>query len=148
MKATTVIHVSEEDINLILGKKKLWENVESIPGIQSFHVIKYENKKFSFFKNAMSPPEANTLNISSETATSFKVGKWVVVKYDGVNYPGEITSINHDSVEVSVMIKSGTFYKWPQCPDKIMYLFKDVVKKISTPTVANNRGCFKFMENF
>lgn len=93
-RKATVIHVTEDDINLVLREKEnVWDNVESIPGISSFHVIKYENDNSSFYKNAMSNPEVNAMNTSSEL-TSIKVGDWVIVKYDGVNYPGEVTGTN------------------------------------------------------
>ena len=64
---------------------------------------------------------------------SLSVGMWVVVKYDGVKFPGEVTEINDDDVEVSVMHKSGKNWKWPSPVDKILYRKQDVADIISPP---------------
>ena len=70
----------------------------------------------------------------------FSIGNWVVVNYNGEEFPGEITSCGSE-IEVSVMHKSGNkFWKWPKTIDKIVYERKDVVRKINPPKVAGHRG--------
>ena len=70
----------------------------------------------------------------------FSIGNWVVVNYNGEEFPGEITSCGSE-IEVSVMHKSGNkFWKWPKTIDKIFYERKNVVRKINPPKVAGHRG--------
>ncbi len=43
-----------------------------------------------------------------------QVGQWVVVVYDGNEYPGEVSAIiDTNGVQVNVMHKSGSGWKWP-----------------------------------
>lgn len=77
---------------------------------------------------------------------SFSVGMWVIITYDGENFPGEITAIS-DDIEVSVMHRSGTNWKWPSPVDKISYDKADIVKIISSPTVVGSRGQFTFADS-
>ena len=75
------------------------------------------------------------------------IGDWIVVKYQGELFPGEITEfggIDGTEIRADVMEKSGKYWKWPQKRDNIFYFCKDVVKKIEPPTVAGNRGQFEF----
>ena len=51
---------------------------------------------------------------------------------------------DNDDVEVSVMHKSGKFWKWPTSADKIYYPLENVKKVIEPPEVAGSRGQFSF----
>jgi len=73
---------------------------------------------------------------------SLTVRLWVVVKYD--EFPREITSI--DDIEVNALTKSAKTWKWPTPEDKLLYNKKDVLRIITPPTVAGNRGQFKFTD--
>ncbi|XP_063225527.1 uncharacterized protein LOC134532701 [Bacillus rossius redtenbacheri] len=83
-------------------------------------------------------------NIGGVTDDTYSVGEWVLVNYDGIKYPGEITSIVFEhAVEVSVMHPAaGGTYKWPTLPDRLLYNLKDVVKKISGPCPSGSRAAF------
>ena len=73
------------------------------------------------------------------------IGDCVSVIYNNANFPGEVTDIKHGDLYVSVMHKSGKFWKWPEFGrDKIWYTVENVVKKINPPVVAGNRGQFSF----
>ena len=49
-----------------------------------------------------------------------EVGQWAVVVYDREKYPGEVTVVSDvDGVEVSVLHKSGSCWKWPYPNDTI-----------------------------
>jgi hypothetical protein len=66
------------------------------------------------------------------------------VKYDDAIYPGEVTRVVGSEHEVSVMVKAGNFWKWPNTPDKIFYKHDAIVQVISALDVAGSRGQFKF----
>ena len=49
------------------------------------------------------------------TTVDLCVGQWVVVNYDGEDFPGEITCCDgNDQFGVSVIHKSGNHWKWPK----------------------------------
>ena len=58
--------------------------------------------------------------------TGVAVGDWVVVQYDGEPFPGEITKCNGNVIQVNVMHRAGTQWKWPSSPDQIDYFKNDV----------------------
>jgi len=70
------------------------------------------------------------------------VGLWVVVKYD--EFPGEITSI--DDIEVNTMTRGAKTWKWPIPEDKLFCNKKNVLCIITPPSVAGNRGQFRFTD--
>jgi hypothetical protein len=74
----------------------------------------------------------------------YKVGDWVVVKYDDCLFPGEIKSVNQGEAQVSVMIPSGSYFKWPSVMDSIFYSFANIVKKLNPPVLKSARGTFEF----
>ena len=68
------------------------------------------------------------------------VGKWVVVEYDGLPYPGIVQDINHEFVEVKVMHKIGTnIYFWPARDDILNYYFHQVVTVFEGMESVTNR---------
>ena len=80
-------------------------------------------------------------------AFDVEVGQWAVIAYDGEQYPGEVTALSDiEGVEVSVLHKSGSFWKWPQPKDMIYYRKKDIVRIISPPIAAGHRGQFTFTD--
>ena len=55
---------------------------------------------------------------------------WVIVQYEGSNYPG-IVKKETGSVEVSVVQKNnGVGWKWPNKVDQILYRYSDVLEKL------------------
>ena len=78
-----------------------------------------------------------------ESGTPFNVRDWVVVEYQGSNFPGEVSEILSDGrVEVNVMCPSGNGWKWPEKEDKIPYEIDEVLKKIEPPVPTGSRGQF------
>ena len=89
---------------------------------------------------------AQTDTDSEPSLTRVAVADWVIVTYDGLEYPGEVLSVDYDLKElrVSVMHRSRAFWKWPRSVDSILYKWANVVKKIRPPEVAGDRGQFRF----
>ena len=81
-----------------------------------------------------------------EEEVDVQVGQWVAVQYDGVQYPGEVISIDTNGVQVNVMHKSGSCWKWPQSRDMISYEKSDILRIISVPVAAGHRGQFTFSD--
>lgn len=99
------------------------------------------------------------LNIASQVVESQKehkgnsdltIGDWVVVDYEGILYPGEVTLVDEEGVEAVVMHRSsGKQYKWPPKEDKHKYIYQDILKQIEPPTPCNSRATlFTFKESF
>ena len=83
----------------------------------------------------------------SEEIEALSIGQWVLVNYDGKQYPGEITKIKNSQtdIEINVMHQSGSkFWKWPTSQDKIYYQRKSITRIIEAPKVAGSRGQFTF----
>ncbi len=78
---------------------------------------------------------------------AIEVGQWAVVDYDGEQYPGEVTAVSHtDEVEVSVLHKSGSGWKWPQPKDSLYYCKNNIIRIITPPIAAGHRGQFIFSD--
>jgi hypothetical protein len=69
---------------------------------------------------------------------------WVLVVYEGSQYPGLITDSTAADYEVDVMKRFGKNWVWPSPRDRIFYTEKDVIRKISAPVVCGSRGQFTF----
>ena len=82
------------------------------------------------------------------TSVDLCVGQWVVVNYDGEDFPGEITCCdgNDQFEEVSVMHKSGNHWKWPKTIDKILYARDDTARTINPLRATGHRGQFLFYQ--
>lgn len=52
-------------------------------------------------------PSVEDADQQASNSFSLAAGTWVVVLYDGVRFPGEVTSVNGEDVEVNVMHRSG-----------------------------------------
>ena len=55
------------------------------------------------------------------TLLTLSVGQWILVRYDGLEFPGEVTSCGESDAEVNVMHTSGSAWRWPTNPDKLFY---------------------------
>ena len=99
--------------------------------------------------NSTSETDENKYQHNNEDQESLSsgIGDWVLVCYDGDNFPGEITQvIGEFDFEVNVMHRSGGVY-W-QCPllkeGKIFYHKQNIIKKLSAQDAAGSRGQFYF----
>ena len=65
-------------------------------------------------------------------------GDWVVVQYDNVRYPGEVTNIKGEDIQVNVVVPEGKHtWKWPKHTDCIFCQSNNILKKISPPETSS-----------
>lgn len=77
------------------------------------------------------------------------VGDWVLVRYDGLLFPGEVKELGIREVKVSVMVPSGACcYKWPTPEDCIFYDLANVVEMLKPPSIKSARGTYEFLEKW
>ena len=90
------------------------------------------------------------VSVASENeGLSLNVGDWVVVEYDHVAYPGEVSAIEHATEynnNVSVMVRAGRYWKWPTPKDTIYYRREQIMRTLKKPVPINSRGHFKFAD--
>ena len=88
----------------------------------------------------------NTSDLSKHAEVHYKVGDWVIVhyldEYDDNKYPGKVTAVFENEIKVSVLHKSGGYFKWPKKKDEVHYSLESVVANIDPPTVAGSEGQF------
>ena len=91
-------------------------------------------------KNAAEPTA-----LPPDKMLQYKVGMWVLVKYDEETYPGQVVEVESEStVKVNVMHRSGMYFKWPEKEDSIFYEVGQIVRTIDPPIVYGLRGQFTF----
>ena len=71
-------------------------------------------------------------------------GNEAIVRYDGLEFPGEITSCDETDAEVNVMHRSSSAWRWPTNPDKIFYEHANILRQINPPKAAGHRDQFTF----
>ena len=71
------------------------------------------------------------------------VSDWVVVEYDEDLYPGEVTAVNGDFVEVdTIHTSNGKTWHWPEI---LMYNRAQIKATIEQPVpTGGSRGLYKF----
>lgn len=77
--------------------------------------------------------------------SSFTEGEFVLVKYNGSQFPGIVVNIHDSGVKVDCMEQMKKFWVWPQKKDVFDYALEDV-KKIAPPKLLNKRGYFSVPE--
>ena len=68
------------------------------------------------------------------------------MEYNNVRYPGEVTNIKVEYIQVNVMVPAGKHtWKWLEHADFIFYQSKNILKKISpSETSSLDVSCFSF----
>jgi hypothetical protein len=85
-------------------------------------------------------PTENSVGTFQQSVDSQLVGKWCVVKYDDVPYPGIVQNVDDDDIEVQVMHKIGNNrYFWPLMPDILWYKHSQLLCEITEPTKVGTR---------
>ena len=112
----------------------------------SFRMCRIRNDNTTLVATPAATPAATSTSkhdIPVE-ALNLSIGQWVLVSYEGNEFPGEVTSMDDSDIEVNVMHRSANAWKWSRSEDKIFYSRDKVVCVINPPTVAGNRGQFMF----
>ena len=154
-------YIPKEEIDDSRGfLDKKWENVVTVLGTHQIHFVQSygpnsvkvadtscatEIRIAQIRCTSTSGPD-NTTDDTEHDATRVPavVGNWIVVLYDNEEYPGEVTGVFDNDVEVNVMLKTGNAWKWPTKQDKILYGKDSIVRRVSSPKAAGNRGQFTF----
>ncbi|KAG1651824.1 hypothetical protein GQR58_026730 [Nymphon striatum] len=147
MEKTTVIHISQRQINEFNEKYDGFKNVEAYPGISKCHIPSYSfpDKALKLKKHALDyDQQISEISVEPTQQQVYTINEWVLVRYMGLSYPGEVTYTESSQIRVNVMEKAGTHYKWPNMQDNIFYSYDDVIMKLAPPVVAGNRGQFLF----
>ncbi|XP_071839631.1 uncharacterized protein [Apostichopus japonicus] len=146
--------INDDKIKANISRKNPWEGTLDIPGVRKIHVAKAVGGKVCVWKTALDtqgdPVMSVTYVVPPALTFHIKVGDWVVVKYDDVLYPGEVTNVKGKDTEVSVMVPAtNTTWKWPLTVDKIFYQPENIIKKIvppEAPCAVHGRLQFTFKE--
>ena len=67
---------------------------------------------------------------------SYNIGIYVLVRYEGELWPGQITKVEQDRVRVKFFQKAtaqGSIWRWPDKPDEGFYQTGDIEREIETP---------------
>jgi hypothetical protein len=154
-----VAFIRKEDISeLQPSLTEKWSSVQGIPKTQRLHCFKPVNSlqiavaEFSTSEfhthNIRRPAEQddvqeNQCDVHVEEPAMPQVGQWVIVDFEGTEYPGEVLRVVADKIEVSVMHKFGAHWKWPKDKDCIAYTLDEIMQIIKPPK-AGSRGRFNF----
>jgi len=110
MPSTKVILIENKDIPRPAAD---WGNAEAVPGIKKYHgMVAHSDEATKFYFNAYEPvtavidqPERGTMS-DHDNSPKYKIGDWVLVRYDSHRYPGEVTAVAGSEVQVSTMEKA------------------------------------------
>ena len=84
------------------------------------------------------------VEVNDEVECLFTLGDWVLVSYDGHEYPGEVLEVKEDELKVSVVLNdNGLTWHWPRNPDAIFYHLESVIRK-RNPPIPNGERNFMF----
>lgn len=78
----------------------------------------------------------------SDKVNKFHLNDFVIFKYEGNYFPGQIQEIESDVLLIKSMEKLGIHWRWPNREDVIWYRFSDVVSNIKPPGLMNKRGIY------
>ncbi|KAJ2937645.1 hypothetical protein O0L34_g19319 [Tuta absoluta] len=99
------------------------------------------------------PEDDVILNVDTQRSKNIEdgldvdMGSYVIVKYEGEYFPGQIKKIDGHNAEVSTMVlSSATTFKWPEKEDILWYGPESIVEIIKLPVSINNRGSYKVEE--
>ena len=141
-----------------------WKNIRTLPGTHKMHsIISTKDGKVKAAEvstgtlksklflqmlklqssqnfNVSSSLQSHSTQLSSPMPVQYQVGQWVIIRYEGKLFPGEITVVKLDQVKVNAMICHRTnLLKWLKKKDHIFYFNHGVVKAIKQPKMQNCR---------
>ena len=137
-----------------------WKGVMGVPNTHKVHCVQavgLENVKVADVSNEMETSfrmchirNDNTTLVATPAATpaatstskhdipvealNLSIGQWVLVSYEGNEFPGEVTSMDDSDIEVNVIHRSANAWKWPRPEDKNYILLKGQSSTCHQPT--------------
>ncbi|XP_050509990.1 uncharacterized protein LOC126886899 [Diabrotica virgifera virgifera] len=91
--------------------------------------------------------EKDATAVAKEEVDKPNIADYVIIQYEGSMFPGVVTGVEKQGVNVSSMEKCGRFWKWPDREDQLMYEFADVIQtKINAPVQISRRAIFQVPE--
>lgn len=119
-----------------------------------FHFGYYKARKTSDIKTLpvgkrrtkSNPEPAQAAQLSSNNSAAkvifaYKTGDYVLAKWDGNVYPGQILSICEDGVLIRCMKKGSKCWKWPPIKVEKFCIWHNILQKISPPKLIK-KGCY------
>ena len=87
----------------------------------------------------------NSCSRDDDTTLNAVVGEFVIVTYEGANFPGKVTEVDEEGARVSTLIKCsrGKDWQWPTPVDEIDYRWEQIVKQNITLISLNKRRQFR-----
>ena len=155
----TIILVTSDEVKQMSEEKvPPWSRVSAVPSTLKVQCVKAKSATRLELSTISTDDSVTVVNVLSNSTSEKNESKykhnneshesidWVLVCYDGDNFPGEITLVIRDlDFEVNVMHRSGgVYWKWPLKEDKAFYRKENIVKKPNPPDVAGSRGQFYF----
>lgn len=152
-----VLEMSEDNIkqrNINLDIHKTFDNCSKLGGISKSHCMKNVAGVVSIHfltKHAENEPIRKIredIDDSSEVhdPSSISINDWYEVEYEGQIFPGIVTEtcFEQGDFKVKVMSRVGKFWKWPAICDEIFYNQDKLIRKISPPSLVNQREHYTF----
>lgn len=91
--------------------------------------------------------EASTKDMQHRNDYVPQPGDYVVVKYEGESWPGQITSIQEDGAYVKCLARCGHSWKWPEIEDCIFYSKNEIEFQIQPPQkMSTKRALYRVPE--
>lgn len=157
MKQTTVIHISQEEIDNYVKDIVSWTDAAAVPGIQKMHMAASSlgGETVEIYEHSLADHAILTVGLQQEShdtapvsvmdeataaINNLAVGDWCVVMYDNEQFAGEVTNIASGEYEVSVMHRCGKYFRWPSSADKIYYPLSAILRKINGPEMVTKMG--------
>lgn len=134
----------KENEELLLQKEKRKKKREENAKKKEIGITKKESRESKISERVDASPVL-IRNVAGEYALENKridVGDYLIVQYEEKYYPGKLTAIKKNKFLVSVMVPSGTFWKWPEKKDEIYYEKGDIKEVIKEPVQKNARGAY------
>lgn len=86
--------------------------------------------------------EINTDITEAKEKMEYPEGVFVVVQYEGEYFPGIVMENLNDNIKVKTMTMSGSYWKWPEKDDILIYDITDIMCKIESPALMSSRGTY------
>lgn len=86
--------------------------------------------------------EINTDITEAKEKMQYPEGVFVVVQYEGEYFPGIVMENLNDNIKVKTMTMSGSYWKWPEKDDILIYDITDIMCKIESPALMSSRGTY------